>query len=690
MSTILTRASTFIKRLFAAAAISLVAALPQAHAQSLNVQDLWWAGSAENGWGLTITQQADVLFVAMYIYDDAGNPTWLTASGTLDGRVFSSDAYMPTGSPFTAYDVKQFKPGSPIGKLTINFGSASNATLSYVLNGKSGTKAISRTQFGSGAATNNASGIWWAGESQNGWGVSITQQGPTYFAVWYTYDPTGKPTWFVMPGCDPGKCDPSNYTGSLYRTKSSAWMGVNYDSTKFAAAPAGEMTLAFRSNTLASMNYKVDTTNGSQSVSALQFAQSTAKSSFQQIQETVFERYCVSCHTAGHPSAVQSGLVLDAPVAYQNLMNAPVKHPMGQLHHTKQVMPGKPDESMLWSKLIAWDPAQPGMSSMAGTPMPLGSQSLSVGQLDFVKKWITAGAPQAGVVADAALLADGTAPSYAPFTALAPPSKGYQLKIDPFTVKGNFERELFVYKKVGNTQPIFVNRIELKMRSNSHHFVLYNFRADTPSLPAENMVRDLRNDDGTLNIITALSMGYHVNFGGAQTPYYSYTFQPGYALELPANAMLDLNVHYVNKTNTPLTGEAYANLHTIDASQVKTKVRTLDLSNTTLPLPPGKRTTHTKSFTFDKETNIVSLSSHMHKLGERFIIKIKGGPRDGETVYDNADWEHPKAVAFSTPITLQAGQGLTSVITYNNTTNKQVNFGLTSEEEMGIIFGYYY
>ena len=42
------------------------------------------------------------------------------------------------------------------------------------------------------------------------------------------------------------------------------------------------------------------------------------------------------------------------------------------------------------------------------------------------------------------------------------------------------------------------------------------------------------------------------------------------------------------------------------------------------------------------------------------------------------------------PIVLQAGEGLTSVITYNNTTTHAISFGLTSEDEMGIIFGYYY
>ena len=39
---------------------------------------------------------------------------------------------------------------------------------------------------------------------------------------------------------------------------------------------------------------------------------------------------------------------------------------------------------------------------------------------------------------------------------------------------------------------------------------------------------------------------------------------------------------------------------------------------------------------------------------------------------------------------LAAGQGLTSVITYNNTTDRILSFGLTSLDEMGIIFGYFY
>ena len=77
-------------------------------------------------------------------------------------------------------------------------------------------------------------------------------------------------------------------------------------------------------------------------------------------------------------------------------------------------------------------------------------------------------------------------------------------------------------------------------------------------------------------------------------------------------------------------------------------------------------------------------------MGEKFQIKIFGGPRSGEVVYENTDWEHPLVLNFATPIQLKAGEGLTSVVTYNNTTSKIVNFGFTTDDEMNIIFGYFY
>lgn len=412
-------------------------------------------------------------------------------------------------------------------------------------------------------------------------------------------------------------------------------------------------------------------------------------SSFVRIQQKIFAPRCNSCHTAGNAFATQSGLILDELVAYRNIRNAPVKNSMAIAHGMKQVQPGSPDNSLLYQKLLLWDPTKP---QHFGSPMPLGSTSLPVGQLEFIKRWIEAGAPESGDNIDANLLEDRTLPAYAPFVPLAPPTKGYQLKIDPFSVQPNFERELFVLRNVGNPAPIYVSRIETRMRSNSHHFLLYTFQNNTPSaiIPQTNVVRDIRSADGNLNFANMLPMSYHVFFAGAMTPESDYVFPPGVALQLPANALIDLNAHYVNSGSANVTGEAYANLHTVDASQVTQVARTLNLSNTNIPLPPGKRTTHRKTFTFSQTTRILMLTSHMHQLGERFVIRIAGGARDGQIVYENTDWAHPAIITFKEPTVLAPGEGLTSEITYNNTTSSAVAFGLTSQDEMGIIFGYYY
>jgi hypothetical protein len=185
-------------------------------------------------------------------------------------------------------------------------------------------------------------------------------------------------------------------------------------------------------------------------------------------------------------------------------------------------------------------------------------------------------------------------------------------------------------------------------------------------------------------------MAYHVYFGGSMTPSGSYTFPPGVALQLPANAAIDLNVHYVNKGTAPITGEAYANLYTVEQTEVQNIARTLNLSNQDIPIQPGQRVTHSKTFTFTSLTRVLALTSHTHKLGEKFVIKIAGGARDGEVIYTSTDWEHPRLINFPNPIVLQPGQGLRSEVTYFNNTSRAVNFGLTSEDEMGIIFGYYY
>jgi hypothetical protein len=416
-----------------------------------------------------------------------------------------------------------------------------------------------------------------------------------------------------------------------------------------------------------------------------------APSSFELIQTRIFSKSCAlsGCHTAGSQMAEESGLVLDAGVAYASLVNVAPKNANALDDGMLRVKPGSFAQSFLFHKLEDVDDHHAGRY---GNPMPLGRKPISAGQLEYIRLWIDAGAPDTGVVADSRLLDDTIAIEGQPFTPLALPAQGYQLKVGPFDVQPNFERELFVYSRVGNTDDAYVNRIETKMRRGSHHLELLSFITGTPKsiIPPVDLVRDIRNPDGTMNEANMKAMGYHIFFGGSMTQYGTYTFPQGVALRLAPNAAIDFNSHYVNKTSSIVTGEAYANLHTIDKSEVQHEALPIVMSNQNLPLPPRQQTTLTKTFTASKTMTVFLLTSHTHKLGKEFLIKISGGARNGEVIYRSTDWQHPLIKVFDTPIVLKPGEGLTSVVTYYNDTDQNVNFGLTSEDEMNFIFGYYY
>ena len=408
------------------------------------------------------------------------------------------------------------------------------------------------------------------------------------------------------------------------------------------------------------------------------------------INENMLTPTCATsgCHAANTDATyLQHNLVLSASEAYNNLIGIAAKNANATAAGLLRVKAGDNTKSLLLHKV---DCTAGYGTANYGAKMPLGGNYLSLGEIEFIKQWINKGAPKTGRVVDEAVLANKTI-CVQPFTALpAPPAtEGFQLKVEPFSVSSNTEREIFIRRNTPNTTPVYVNKYEMRGRANSHHFVAYGFQNLT-TLPNVNELRDLYNPDGSYNVNTFLEMQNHVFLGGGTDVNATYTFPAGVALKVPANMAIDLNAHYFNKITTSLTGENFMNFYTVPQASVIKEAKTINFPNYNFSIPPFTRKTITTNFTFPSAATVIMLTSHFHKLGEKFQIKILGGPRNGELVYENTDWEHPLTINLTTPIQLNANEGLTSVVTYYNTTNRIVNFGLTSQDEMNIIFGYYY
>jgi hypothetical protein len=97
---------------------------------------------------MAIAQQANVMFLAWYVYDASGTPVWYVASScAVSGSGCAGTLYRTTGPQLgPAFDptkVQVFVAGA----VTLSFTDADHGVLSYTVDGVAGSKAITRQLF---------------------------------------------------------------------------------------------------------------------------------------------------------------------------------------------------------------------------------------------------------------------------------------------------------------------------------------------------------------------------------------------------------------------------------------------------------------------------------------------------------------------------------------------------------------
>jgi len=419
------------------------------------------------------------------------------------------------------------------------------------------------------------------------------------------------------------------------------------------------------------------------------------------IQESIWNPKCTMCHISGSSFAEQSGLILTEDVAYQELVNVTPQNPHAaedgfELVGTNGIT--SLYSSFLWEKINA-----PNYEHFYedhpeyGSIMPMGLDFLTNGELEFIRQWIMAGAPENGHVADEALLSDTTIFALPDFEPLEIPENGIQIHLPPFDVPPQFERELFYYVEIDTPDYLYVNRITTTMRPGSHHFIVYTFDdVNQNYLPNEGVYRDIRNFNGTINNGVLFQMQYHQFISGTQTRLFDYTLPEGVALKIDPSFGFDLNSHYANYSNDTIVGEVYNNFYFSDLENVDHIAEILQLVNDDIYLPPNQETTLNSTFWIEDEheepINLFQLFSHAHKLNTEFkIYKVNQNNQNSrELIYISYDWEHPPVMKFDPPLHFSISDGIELEATYFNDTDEIVEWGLLSVDEMMIAFGLYY
>ena len=93
-----------------------------------------WNNANEDGWGLSVFRGASsgIYGIIMYHYNQSGSPTWYFMSGgSFNGNVYSANVLLFSGPFFGGPYSAATHPS--VGTVTINFTSATTATLSYTI-----------------------------------------------------------------------------------------------------------------------------------------------------------------------------------------------------------------------------------------------------------------------------------------------------------------------------------------------------------------------------------------------------------------------------------------------------------------------------------------------------------------------------------------------------------------------------
>ena len=130
--------------------IAAVLSFAAAAASASDKTDLYYI-PAESGWGMTVANQADTIFVTMYVYDSARKPTWFVGTGALQStdaqgvNTYGGDWFSVAGPYYGAatFDSSTVS-ATKVGTYTYRELSFTSGQITYTVNGTTVTKTVQR------------------------------------------------------------------------------------------------------------------------------------------------------------------------------------------------------------------------------------------------------------------------------------------------------------------------------------------------------------------------------------------------------------------------------------------------------------------------------------------------------------------------------------------------------------------
>ena len=228
---------------------------------------------------------------------------------------------------------------------------------------------------------------------------------------------------------------------------------------------------------------------------------------------------------------------------------------------------------------------------------------------------------------------------------------------------------------LGNSAPAMVRAIRTTLSPGSHHMILN--RVDGGSERPEATPCGAFAHTGDLIFL-------------AQSAEASIAYPDGVGLEIQANQLIAIEIHYINYiSDSPvdITGHIEFDLVEPDPSLQPVQIR-FD-GNLGISLPPREETTVRSTHSLPSGARVFALTTHTHQLGiESTLNRVVGS--ESTLLHRSTTWAEPPLDVFTPALVIGESEQLELVCRYQNTTDETVGFGTGFRDEMCFYWAFYY
>lgn len=215
-------------------------------------QSGWWWNPTESGRGFMIEFRGSSVFMAGFLYDTDGRPTWYVSLMTKTNSMSYTGTLVPfSGGQTLTGSYKPATPQASVGTISLSFSGATNGTLIW----PGGTIPIERLNVAPGgvaapiASSQPETGWWWsAAESGRGWAIEI--QAGSAFIAGFLYDTDGKAIWYVTQNPLSGS---TTYQGVWTQFGNGQTLTGSFKPANVTNASVGAVKIQFDSTTTATL-----------------------------------------------------------------------------------------------------------------------------------------------------------------------------------------------------------------------------------------------------------------------------------------------------------------------------------------------------------------------------------------------------------------------------------------------------